>query len=181
MAIPTSYVTASLINSEFGRSGTSYFSLWDARNARYGSINTWSDQYPGGPGRNDNSGYAFSDWRGYDHYAIYARVELYQSERNADADTRVTRYHWNDQYISQSWQWGTTTLRPWFTAAKGQRIDVYFDNNVGWGSYWTTQRRSIYTNLRGYLLNVYEPAGYYRNWSGTYVLSNEFIRIYNQS
>lgn len=181
MTIPTSIVSASLINLEFSRGSTSYFSMWDARNRRYGSINTNSDQYPGGVGRNTNSGYAFSDWRGYDHYAQSARLNLFQTERRADADTRVTRYHWENSYISQSWQWGTTTLRPWFYFPSQQRIDVYYDNSIGWGSSWTTADRRLYSNYRGYLLNVREPARNYRNWSGTYALSGEQFSVYNRS
>jgi len=181
MAVPTSTVSAGNINDEFRRGYYSYFSLWDARNGRYGSINRNSDQYPGGVGRNDYSGYAFSDWRGYDHDAVLARVNLFQRERNADADTRATQYHWNGSYFRQSWQWGTTTLRPWFYMPAGQRCDIYYDNSIGWGSGWTTADRRYYTNYRGYLVNVREPAVYYRNYVGPYTISGEQISVYNRS
>jgi hypothetical protein len=181
MTIPTSIVSASLISLEFGRSYNSYMSIWHARNGYYGSINRSGDQYPGGVGRNTNSGYAFSDWFGYNHRASQARVNLFQTERNADADTRATQYHWNGSYFRQSWQWGTTTLRPWFYMPAGQRCDILYDNNIAWGSSWTTADRRYYTNFRGYLVNVREPARNFRNYVGPYTLSGEQISVYNRS
>ena len=180
MTIPTSIVSASLINLEFSRGSTSYFSMWDARNRRYGSINTNSDQYPGGVGRNDYSGYAFSDWRGYNHYAVAARVNLTQVERRADADTRATRYHWQGSYVTQSWQWGTTTLRPWFTMPAGQRCDILYDNNISWGNPNQYGFRGYYSNIRGWLINTVERAGTFRNYTGPYTYSGEQITVYNQ-
>ena len=39
-------ITAGNIGSEFGRAYSSYMSMWNARNGRYGSINTYaSDSY----------------------------------------------------------------------------------------------------------------------------------------
>ena len=167
------------INAAFGRSG--YMGIWEARNGRYGAINTNSDMRPNGPGLSTYNGYAYSEWRGYMHTTPAIRVALFQTERRADADTRVTRYHWENSYISQSWQWGTTTLRPWFYFPSQQRIDVYYDNSIGWGSSWTTADRRYYTNYRGYLVNVREPARNFRNYVGPYTISGEQITITNQS
>jgi hypothetical protein len=178
--IDTGYpVWANLINYALGRSG--YLGIWEARNGYYGAINTNSDMRPNGPGLSTFNGYAYSEWRGYMHGAPAIMVNLFQTERRADADTRVTRYHWNGAYVTQSWQWGTTTLRPWFRMPRGQRLDVLFDNNIGWGSSWTTAERSIYSNRRGYIFRTFEPARNFRNVTGTYAQAGEVLSISNRS
>ena len=172
-------ISAGNINREFSKQYSSYMSLWNARNGRYGSINTQSARYPTNGISKTNSGYAFSDWYGYNHSARQASIGLKQRERNSDADTRAWQFRYDGTALGQNWQWGTTSIRNWFYVPIGNRVDVYFDNNISWGSSWTTQRRAIYSNQRGYLLNVYEPARNYRNYSGIYVQSSEQITIFN--
>jgi hypothetical protein len=167
------------INAAFGRTG--YMGIWEARNGYYGAINTNSDMRPNGPGLSYHSGYSYSEWRGYMHTAPAITVALFQTERRCDADTRVTRYYWNGGYVTQSWQWGTTSLRSWFRMPRGQRLDVLFDNNIGWGSSWTTAERSIYSNRRGYIFRTFEPARNFRNVTGTIVQAGETISISNRS
>jgi hypothetical protein len=169
------------INAEFGRVFSSYMSMWDARNGRYGSINTQSARNPLNGISKANSGYAFSDWYGYSHSARSASIGLKQQERYVDADTRAWEFRYDGTALSQNWQWGTTSIRNWFYVPIGNRVDVYFDNSIGWGSSWTTADRRIYSNQRGYLLNVREPARTYRNYSGIYVQSSEQITIFNNS
>jgi hypothetical protein len=169
------------INREFGRVFSSYMSMWDARNGRYGSINRQSARNPLNGISKANNGYAFSDWYGYDHSAQQASIGLKQQERYVDADTRAWEFRYDGTALAQNWQWGTTSIRNWFYVPIGNRVDVYFDNSIGWGSSWTTADRRIYSNQRGYLLNVREPARTYRNYSGIYVQSSEQITIFNNS
>jgi len=185
MPISTSgRVEASNINTEFGRYYRSYMSIWHARNGYYGAVNRSRDRNPLGVGQT-NSGYAYSDWRGYDHRASSAHIQLQQRESRNDVDTRITWYHWNQQYIGQRWEWGTINRyypNSWLGFEPyGRRYDIYFDNGISWGSAWNYNYRRIYSNRRGYLLNVYERANTYRNYSGLYTQSNEFIRIDNLS
>jgi len=174
-------IAAGNIGSEFGRTYSSYMSMWNARNGRYGSINSQSARYPTNGISKTNSGYAFSDWYGYRHNARQASIGLKQVERLVDADTRAWEFRYNGTALGQNWQWGTTSIRNWFYVPIGNRVDVYFDNNISWGSSWRSQRRAIYSNQRGYLLNVTERASTYRNYSGIYVQSSESITIFNES
>ena len=174
-------IAAGNISQEFGRAYSSYMSIWHARNGRYGSINSQSARYPTNGISKTNSGYAFSDWYGYRHNAVSATINLFQSERRADADTRAWEFRYNGTALGQSWQWGTTNIRGWLRIPFYNRLDVYFDNSISWGSSWSTAFRAIYSNQRGWLLRVNEPARTYRNYSGLYVQSSEDISIYNQS
>ena len=174
-------IAAGNIGSEFGRAYSSYMSMWNARNGRYGAINSQSARYPTNGISKTNSGYAFSDWYGYRHNARQASIGLKQQERFVDADTRAWEFRYNGTALGQNWQWGTTSIRNWFYVPIGNRVDVYFDNSIGWGSSWRSQRRAIYSNQRGYLLNVTERASTYRNYSGIYVQSSEQITIFNES
>ena len=174
-------ITGGNINSELRRSSSSYMSIWHARNGYYGGINSQSARYPTNGISKTNSGYAFSDWYGYNHGAVNARLQLFQTESRADADTRAWEFRYDGTALAQSWQYGTTTLRPWFYVPIGNRVDVYFDNTISWGSSWTNAFRAIYSNQRGWLLYVNETARTYRNYSGIYVQSSEYISIYNQS
>ena len=169
------------INVELGKQYSSYMSIWHARNGYYGGINSASERYPTNGISKVNSGYAYSDWYGYNHGAVNARLQLYQRESQSDVDTRATRYRYDGAYVSQSWQWGTTTLRPWFYMPQYQRVDIYFDNNVQWGSSWANSFRAVYSNQRGWLLYVNEATRTFRNFTGTTVNSNEYLTCYNRS
>ena len=174
-------ISSGNISTEFGRAYSSYMSIWNARNGRYGSINSQSARHPTNGISKTNSGYAWSDWYGYQHNARQAQIGLRQEERFVDADTRAWEFRYNGTALSQNWQWGTTNLRAWFYIPIGNRLDVYFDNNISWGSSWRPATRQIYSSQRGYLLNVRERASTYRNVSGIMVQSSEIITIYNQS
>jgi hypothetical protein len=174
-------ITAGNIGSEFGRTYSSYMSMWNARNGRYGAINSQSARYPTNGISKTNSGYAFSDWYGYRHNARNAAINLFQTESRADADTRAWEFRYNGTALGQSWQWGTTSIRGWLQIPFGNRIDVYFDNSISWGSSWTTAFRAIYSNQRGWLLYVNEAARTYRNYTNLFVQSSENISIYNRS
>jgi len=176
MPITTSgIVRASDINTEFRRGSRSYMSIWHARNGYYGTVNTRRDRNPLGVGQT-NSGYAYSDWRGYHHQASYAQIYLNQREADADVDTRVINYHWQGSYITQRWQWGTTNLRWIGNEPYGRRYNVLFDNNVQWGSAWALTTRRIYSNQRGYLLNVRERVRDFRFYD--YFTTNNGENIY---
>jgi len=88
-------IAAGNIGSEFGRTYSSYMSMWNARNGRYGSINSQSARYPTNGISKTNSGYAFSDWYGYRHNARQASIGLKQVERLVDADTRAWEFRYN--------------------------------------------------------------------------------------
>ena len=170
------------INAEFGRVFSSYMSMWDARNGRYGSINTYaSERNPLNGVSKTNSGYAFSDWYGYNHRASIAQVRLKQQERYADADTRVIRYRYDGAYVTQAWQWGTTSLNPWFYMPQYQSFNVLFDNGISWGNPSHLTTRQIYSNQRGYFLNVRERASTFRFYDRLYAQSGEIFRIANIS
>ena len=175
-------ITAGNISNEFGRSYSSYMSMWNARNGRYGSINTYaSERNPLNGISKTNSGYAFSDWYGYNHRARIGQLRLNQRESRADADTRAWRFRYDGQDLGQSWQWGSTRLNPWFYMPVGQRTTILFDNGISWGSSWTTAYRAIYSNQRGYLLNVSEPARTFRYYQSVYIQSNEIVTVTNNS
>jgi hypothetical protein len=174
-------IAAGNISQEFGRAYSSYMSIWHARNGRYGAINGQSARHPTNGISKANNGYAYSDWYGYRHNAVSATINLFQSERRADADTRAWEFRYNGTALGQSWQWGTTNIRGWLRIPFGNRMDVYFDNSISWGSSWTTAFRAIYSNQRGWLLRVNEAARTYRNYTNLFVQSSENISIYNQS
>ena len=94
-------IAASQINAEFGRGGQ--MGMFEARNGYYGAINDASGPRPGGPSRNTNSGYAYSDWWGYQHNAQYSPIYLYIIENSADADVRVRRYWFNGDWVCKNW------------------------------------------------------------------------------
>jgi hypothetical protein len=169
------------INVELGKQYSSYMSIWHARNGYYGAINGQSERHPTNGVSKTNSGYAYSDWYGYRHNAVQANLNLYQRERYVDADTRAWRFRYDGQDLGQSWMYNTTFLRPWFYMPIGQRVDIYFDSVASWGSSWRSQYRRIYSNQRGYLLNVYERVTTYRNYSGLYPNSGEQITVTNDS
>jgi|TARA_B110000093_G_scaffold33962_1_gene34964 hypothetical protein len=167
------------INREFGKQYSSYMSIWHARNGYYGGINSASERYPTNGISKVNSGYAYSDWYGYNHGAVRATIGIFQREGSADCDTRATRYRYDGAYVAQSWQWGTVKTSNWFTMPQYQRLDIYWDNNVGWGSSWSWNYRRIYSNQRGYILNVQDRVRDYRNTTGIYARSGESIQLQN--
>jgi len=183
MTLPLSgTIAAGNINQELGRSYSSYMSIWNARNGRYGTINTsGSERNPLNGVSKTNSGYAWSDWYGYQHNAVRGQLRLFQEERYADADTRAWRFRYDGQDLGQSWQWGTTRLNPWFYMPVGQRTTILFDNGIAWGNPTYTADRRIYSNQRGYLLNVRERASNFRYYQSVYIQSSEIVQVTNRS
>jgi hypothetical protein len=73
-------IAASDINYELR--GWYYYQMgmYEARNGYYGGINDCSGPRPGGPSRSTNSGYAYSDWWGYQHNASCSPIYIYISD-----------------------------------------------------------------------------------------------------
>lgn len=176
-------IAASDINYELR--GWYYYemSIWHARNGYYGGDRGCSSKYPGGPGRNTNSGYAWSDWWGYNYNASCAPHYMYIIESSCDSDTRLRRWWWNWDWVGEWWawasSWGDSSGNGVYTYARvGDQMEAWFDANVDWGNYWCQCYKLIYSNQRGWLLWVYEyensgRASYWNPQSG------ENITIYN--
>jgi hypothetical protein len=154
-------IGASDINNEMRGWCCYEMSIWHARNGYYGGINDASSRRPGGPGRNTNSGYAWSDWWGYQHSGGYSPQYLYIIENGCDSDTRLRRWWWNWEYVGEWWawasNWGDSSGNGIYTYARiGDQMEAWFDANIDWGNYWCYCYKMIYTDYRGYLLYVYE-------------------------
>jgi hypothetical protein len=149
MALPDGgEISAGQINNEFGRGWGSYFTIWDARNGSYGGINGCSGKTPGGPGRNTNNGYAWSDWWGHDQSFSCCNIYSYVVENPCDADIRIqTRWH-EGTWINETWNWGGYTYHT--SARKHTQVNAWFDANIGWGNYWCYCTKRTYSNYRGY-------------------------------
>lgn len=172
-------IAASQINSEFGRGGQ--MSIWYARNGYYGGINDASSRRPYGDmvGGKANSGYAWSDWWGYQHNASY--VNVYQSlyEGSADADTCVRRWNFQYEYIADAWAW----YNQWsyaHQARAGDQLYAYYDGNVSWGWSGVRSLHGVYSTYRGWLHLIYEPTYVTREvfWTAS---SGETIYVYNET
>jgi hypothetical protein len=153
MALPDGgTIAADQINSEFGRFWASTMSIWEARNGFYGGINGCSGKRPGAPGRNTNSGYAWSDWWGYDHSYSCANIYSYLIEQACDADTRVRRLWHTGDWIGEWWSWSSeyVYMTP---AAKHDQCYAWFDTNISWGDFWCWCYKRIYSNYRGYFID----------------------------
>jgi hypothetical protein len=176
-------IAASDINYELR--GWYYYQMgmFEARNGYYGAINDASGPRPGGPGRNTNSGYAYSDWWGYQHNASYSPIYLYIIENSADADVRVRRYWFNGDWVGEWWawatDWGDSRGNGVYTYARvGDQCNAWFDANVDWGNGWANCYKNVYSNYRGYLGYYYEPqfVGRQINWT---TISGETISVDN--
>jgi hypothetical protein len=176
-------IAASDINSEFGRPYYYQMGMYEARNGYYGTINDASGPRPGGPSRSTNSGYAYSDWWGYQHNASCSPIYIYISDYSCDADARLQRYWFDGSWVGEWWGWapgwGDSRGNGVYTYARvGDQCYAWFDANVDWGYYWCSCYKSVYSNYRGYLLYVYEYQAYGRNFGWT-TISGETISIDN--
>jgi len=166
------------INDEFGRGGAS-IGIFEARNGYYGGVRDASGRNPLVSNRGGAayySGYALSDWYGFDNGAQYVNVYRYLRESSTDTDMRVR--HWNayGQYITETWNWSTNNYDEYAFAMKAwDYLDVYFDEYISWGSYWDYAEKYVYSNYRGYLFYRYEPIGYYAFMDRVLVISGETI------
>lgn len=153
MALPDGgTIAASDINSEFARPYYYEMSIWHARNGYYKGINGCSGKRPGAPGRNTNSGYAWSDWWGYDQNFACCAIYTNLVENACDADIRIqTRWH-EGTWISEDWTWGSSYnyVR---SPAKHTQINAWYDANIDWGYYWCWCYKRVYSNYRGYFLD----------------------------
>jgi hypothetical protein len=159
MPIGLGQVAASDINAEFGRGG--YMTIWDARNGNYGGINDASGYRPTANGQ---SGYAFSDWRGYNHGASRPYVYIFKYEANASCSIRL--YKWN-VYGGNEWseRWYFYNTGPWTNASgpapgldpvvgvrTGDRLSFYW-YHFGWGNQNQPTYKHVYSIYRGAVLN----------------------------
>ena len=88
MPIGFGQVAASDINAEFGRGGQ--MGIWEARNGYYGGINDASGYRPTANGQ---SGYAYSEWRGYFGGASRPYVYIFKYEANGSCSIRLYKYN----------------------------------------------------------------------------------------
>ncbi len=175
-------IAASDINYEFNRGETSYFDIWTARNGGYGGINDSSGRRPTANGQD---GYAFSHWWGYTHSASRPYVYIFKYEAQASCSIRLYKYN---PYGGADWseRWYFYNIGPWHDASNGgdgsngpaapARMDdriTFLWNHFGWGNYWKTTYKAVYSPIRGNILYWgCDPAGYQRYgevnpiWSG---------------
>ena len=187
MPISFGQVAASDINSEFGRGGE--MGIWEARNGYYGGINDASGYRPTANGQ---SGYAFSEWRGYFHGASRPYVYIFKYEAEASCSIRLYKYN---VYGGADWaeRWYFYNIGPWHDAsgggdgnngaAAGVRTGenvTFLWNHFGWGNYWRNTYKAAYSIYRGNVLYWgCDPAGYQRYGEIAGIQSGEVIYTYS--
>lgn len=183
MSVPSSgEIRASVIGAEFGRAEGTIFSIYDARNGSYGAINNCSGKRPTANGQ---SGYEFSDWRGYDHNASCPTILTYMFENSSDVNIRYYAYdNYGVNYINEFWYYGNvkganlasdtgTTIR------QNDQIDVLWAW-LGWGDYYQYTKKYVYSASRGIL---YDGSGYAGDSVSTtfYPESGEYIEVWGEN
>lgn len=174
-------ISAGQINQEFGRSFGSYFELWTARNGGYGGINDASGRRPTANGQ---SGYAFSDWWGYFHFASRPNVYAFLWESAVDVNLRF--YKWNPyggNEISEAWFFGNTG--PWTDVGStfgspmrvGDRVQVLW-NWFGWGNPNKGVFKYIDSNVRGVIVNYGCDAAQIQRVIEFNLLNGEQVYVY---
>lgn len=157
-------ISASQINTEFGRSSTATFSMFDARNGNYGAINNASGFRPTANGQ---SGYEWNDWWGYNHCCLMPDVRVVLYEPYVGVNIRF--YVW-DAYgvniINEFWYYSNTNPSSWpgqsLSTDSGVTIRTQNDVQVLWNpDYWGSG--NIYKQIfsgpgMGYIYNLYEDA-----------------------
>jgi hypothetical protein len=187
MPIGFGQVAASDINAEFGRGGQ--IDINTARNGGYGGINDASGYRPTANGQ---SGYAFSDWRGYFHGASRPYVYIFKYEAEASCSIRLYKYN---VYGGADWaeRWYFYNIGPWHDAsgggdgnngaAAGVRTGetvTFLWNHFGWGNYWRNTYKAAYSIYRGNVLYWgCDPAGYQRYGEISGMQSGEVIYTYS--
>jgi hypothetical protein len=187
MPISFGQVAASDINAEFGRGGQ--MGIWEARNGYYGGINDASGYRPTANGQ---SGYAYSEWRGYFGGASRPYVYIFKYESQASCSIRLYKYN---VYGGADWaeRWYFYNIGPWHDAsgggdgnngaAAGVRTSenvTFLWNHFGWGNYWKTTYKAAYSIYRGNVLYWgCDPAGYQRYGEIGGIQSGEVIYTYS--
>ena len=164
MTIGFGQVAASDINSELGRPYYYTMGIYEARNGYYGGINDRSGYRPYANGQ---SGYAYSDWRGYNGSASRPYLYCFLQESAVDVNMRFYLYNvYGGNYLSEAWFFGS--VGPWVEVADnwgvtlraGDTVNVYW-HWFGWGYYYEYIYVAIYSTYYG---NIYyqgcTPAGY---------------------
>lgn len=159
MALPTSgQLATSAINSELGRSSTSQFSMYSARNGSYGAINDASGYRPTANGQ---SGYEWSDWRGYCHSCVYPIVYTDLYEPSVGINVRYYVYDpYGNNVISEFWYY-SNTFGANLSSDTGVTLRSQYYFQVLWSpDYWGSGSiyKQVFNTTDGYLLNVYEDA-----------------------
>jgi hypothetical protein len=108
MALPSSgTISASQINTEFGRSASSNMSINAARNGSYGAINNASGKRPTANGQ---TGYSWSNWYSYNHSASFPIIYVYLNEPTVDTNMRFfANDNYGNRYLSDFWYFFSTS------------------------------------------------------------------------
>lgn len=112
MAIGSTTVAASAINSELGRSSSATISIDNAENGGYATINTCSPSYP-----SSSNPASFSEWRNYNHsYACCSAPSITSTSVTSNSITvNFTTSNCTATHIEYSSNYGST----WTTTSGG--------------------------------------------------------------
>ena len=112
MAIGSTTVAASAINSELGRSSSATISIDNAENGGYATINTCSPSYP-----SSSNPASFSEWRNYNHsYACCSAPSITSTSVTSNSITvNFTTSNCTAAHIEYSSNYGST----WTTSTGG--------------------------------------------------------------
>jgi hypothetical protein len=187
MPIGFGQVAASDINAEFGRGGQ--IDINTARNGGYGGINDASGYRPTANGQ---SGYAFSDWRGYFHGASRPYVYIFKYEAGGSCSIRLYKYN---VYGGADWaeRWYYYNIGPWHDAsgggdgangpAAGLRTGetvTFLWSHFGWGNYYQYTYKAVYSPYRGNVIYFgCDPVGFQRYGEVYGVQSGEVFYTYS--
>jgi hypothetical protein len=154
MPLPSSgTISASQINTEFGRSASSNMSINAARNGSYGAINNASGKRPTANGQ---TGYSWSNWYSYNHSASFPIIYVYESEPTADTNMRFfANDNYGVNYLSDFWYFFSTSgtnvaTDSGTTIRENDQIGVSWIW-FGWGDPNTYTYKRVYSYSRGYL------------------------------
>lgn len=152
-----------------GRSLVAQMSIYAMRN---NNTYQWSTTSPTGlnpasgkrPTGNGQSGYSWSHWRYYNHYASYPTITIDETENVADTNINVWAYdNYGNNYINNRWYFfaGTFNLATdaGVTIRENDRIDVYWSHLGGWGDPNTFTTKRVYSYSSGYIYNGDGPTG----------------------
>jgi hypothetical protein len=157
------------INNEF-RYPYYQIGMYEARNGYYGGVRDASGRNPLISNRNGGayySGYALSDWYGFDNGASYPYVYCYLQENGVDVNMRFYFYNaYGATNLSEAWFFGSTG--PWTDVGAnwGAPMRAWDDCYVywhwfGWGYYYESIFVAIYSTWYGYIyIPSCTPAGY---------------------
>lgn len=161
MAIGMGNVSASSINTEFGRSSSAAMSINSARNGSYGAINAASGRRPNAAGQ---SGLAYLSWRGYNHSASYPTIYVYESENYADVNIYVAiNNNYGSEVLGGYWYFfgGTFNVATdrGITIRENDAIYAQWSHLGGWGDPNTYTTKNIVSTVRGAIYDASGPTG----------------------